>query len=148
MTESFPRQQARTRRFSLGVPRAFRISPGGDRVVFLRSQGGTDPVTCLWTLDVSTGKERLIADPSTLGADLENLPPEERDRRERVRERAGGIVAYATDANLTVAAFALSGRVYAVSLTSDAAAPFPVTTHTPALDPRPDPRGSRARLRL
>ena len=151
MTESFPRQQARTRRFSLGVPRAFRISPDGDRVVFLRSQGGADPVTCLWTLDVGTGKERLIADPRALGADEENLPPEERARRERVRERAGGIVAYATDADLTVAAFALSGQVYGVSLTDAghlggehaAGEPFPVTTHTPALDPRPDPRGNR-----
>ncbi len=143
MTESFPRQQARTRRFSLGVPRAFRISPDGDRVAFLRSQGGADPVTCLWTLDVSTGKERLIADPRTLQAGEENLPPEERARRERVRERAGGIVAYATDAALTVAAFALSGRVYGVSLTDDTAAPFPVTTHTPALDPRPDQQGHR-----
>jgi dipeptidyl-peptidase-4 len=142
MTESFPRQQARTRRFTLGVPRAFRISPDGDRVVFLRSKGGADPVTCLWTLDVSTGNERLVADPRALGADEENLPPEERARRERVREHAGGIVAYATDANLTVAAFALSGRVYGVSLISDDA-PFPVATHTPALDPRPDPRGTR-----
>ena len=48
MTESFPRQQARTRRFTLGVPRSFRISPDGSRVAFLRSKTGTDPVTCLW----------------------------------------------------------------------------------------------------
>ena len=47
MTESFPRQQARTRRFSLGVPRAFTISPNGTRVVFLRTKSGADPVTCV-----------------------------------------------------------------------------------------------------
>ena len=157
MSESFPRQEARTRRFTLGVPRAFRISPDGTRIVFLRSRGGADPVTCLWTLnlggdpgtgagigaDVGTGAERLVADPRQLGADEGNLPPEERARRERVRERAGGIVAYATDAAVTVAAFALSGRVYAVDLTKDGAEPQPVTTHTPALDPRPDPAGQR-----
>ena len=48
MSESFPRLHARTRRFTLGAPRGFTIAPGGDRVVFLRSRGGTDPVTCLW----------------------------------------------------------------------------------------------------
>src|SRR5260370_13038223 len=109
MTESFPRQEARTRRFSLGVPRAFRVSPDGDRVVFLRTKGGADPVTCLWVLDVEFGAERLVADPRTLGADEEDLPPEERARRERVREQASGIVAYATDQAVTLAVFALSG---------------------------------------
>jgi dipeptidyl-peptidase-4 len=143
MSESFPRQEARTRRFTLGAPRAFRISPDGARVVFLRSKGGTDAVTCLWTLDVGTGAERLVADPHELRADEGNLPPEELARRERVRERASGIVTYATDAGVTIAAFALSGQVYAVDLTKDGAEPQPVTTHTPALDPRPDPMGRR-----
>ena len=75
MTESFPRQQARTRRFTLGVPRAFQVSPDGQRVLFLRSKAGDDPVTCLWELDLATGEERLVADPRALGADEENLPP-------------------------------------------------------------------------
>ncbi|HYX61708.1 MAG TPA: S9 family peptidase, partial [Streptosporangiaceae bacterium] len=96
MTESFPRQEARTRRFTLGVPRSFRISPDGARVAYLRTKGSGDPVTCLWTLDVETGAERLAADPRTLGGDERDLPPEERARRERVREQAGGIVTYAT----------------------------------------------------
>jgi len=141
MTESFPRQQARTKRFSLGVPRAFRVSPGGGRVVFLRSRSGTDPVTCLWVLDVATGTERLVADPDVLGGagKPEDLPPEERARRERVREQASGIVAYATDASAETAVFTLSGQVYAVDLTSADARPYKVKTHTPALDPRPDP---------
>ncbi len=160
MTESFPRQEARTRRFSLGVPRAFRVSPDGNRVVYLRTKGGTDPVTCLWVLDVATGQERLAADPRTLSPDRggtgeEDLPPEERARRERVREQAGGIVAYATDRDVTVAAFALSGRVFTVPLTGDGAGGGPasaaqadarareVATRTPALDPRLDPAGRR-----
>src|SRR5579859_7141717 len=124
MTESFPRQEARTRRFSLGVPRAFHVSPDGARVVFLRTQGGTDPVTCLWVLDVDRGAERLVADPRTLGADEEDLPPQERARRERVRESAGGIVAYATDRAVTVAVFALSGHVFAVPLSGGDAVPL------------------------
>ena len=150
MTESFPRQEARTRRFTLGLARAFRVSPDGARVAFLRTKGGADPVTCLWVLEVGSGQERLVADPRTLGADEEDLPPQERARRERVREQAGGIVAYATDDAVTMAAFALSGRVYAVSLTSgygdgadDGPAPRELATRTPALDPRPDPAGRR-----
>jgi dipeptidyl-peptidase-4 len=143
MTESFPRQEARTRRFTLGVPRAFRISPDGTRVAFLRTQGGSDPVTCLWVLDVGRGPERLVADPRTLGGDEEDLPPQERARRERVREQAGGIVAFATDAALALAVFSWSGRVYAADLTRAEASPREVAVPSPALDPRPDPTGKR-----
>jgi len=143
MTESFPRQEARTRRFTLGVPRAFRISPDGARIAYLRTQGGSDPVTCLWVLDVDSGQERLVVDPRTLGGDELNLPAAERARRERVREQAGGIVAYATDANLAMAAFAWSGRVYAIDLTGPDAPALQVPTHGQALDPRPDPAGRR-----
>src|ERR1700689_3489631 len=104
MTESFPRQEARTRRFTLGVPRAFRVSPDGTRVAYLRTQGGSDPVTCLWVLDVDSGQERLVVDPRTLGGEEENLPAAERARRERVREQAGGIVAHGGDADFTIGA--------------------------------------------
>jgi dipeptidyl-peptidase 4 len=142
MTESFPRQQARTRRFRLGVPRSFEVSPDGARVTFLRSKAGDDPVTCLWELDVATGTERLVADPLALGADEENLPPEERARRERVRENATGIVAYATDKAATLAVFALSGQVYAVRLGDTGEGARLVPALTPALDPRPDPTGT------
>jgi dipeptidyl-peptidase 4 len=143
MTESFPRQDARTRHFTLGVARAFRVSPDGKTVVYLRSKGGADPVTCLWALDVGSGQERLVADPRALGASEEDLPPEERARRERVREQAGGIVAYTTDQAVTLAVFALSGRVYAAPLAAGGGSPRPVATRTPALDPRPDPAGRR-----
>jgi dipeptidyl-peptidase-4 len=147
MTESFPRQQARTRRFSLGVPRAFTISPDGARIVFLRSKTGSDPVTCLWQLDVASGTERLIADPTALNAADEDLPPEERARRERAREQAGGVVSYAADADLRAVVFSLSGRVFTAGLTAadgtGDAAPRELAVQTPALDPRPDPTGQR-----
>ena len=147
MTETFPRQEARTRRFTLGVPRAFRVSPDGNRVAFLRSKGGDDLVTCLWVLDTDSGQERLVADPRTLGAGEGDLPAQERARRERVRERAAGIVAYATDDAVTMAAFALSGQVYTISLTGGdpdrLSTAREVATRTPALDPRPDPTGRR-----
>jgi dipeptidyl-peptidase-4 len=154
MTESFPRQDARTRRFTLGVPRAFRVSPDGARVAYLRTQGGGDPVTCLWVLDVDDGTERLVADPRTLGGPARDngaeadLPPEERARRERVREQAGGIVTYATDKDLTLAVFPWSGRVWMVNLGQPGAGPgnpsaAEVAVTGTALDPRPDPAGKR-----
>ena len=143
MTDSFPRRQARTRRFTLGAPRGLTLSPGGDRVVFLRSRGGADPVTCLWTLDVASGTERLVADPLALvdAAGAEDLPPEERARRERSREQAGGIVGFATDGEATVAAFTLSGQLYVADLVEGGSRR--VETPGGVVDPRPDPGGRR-----
>ncbi|WP_188192500.1 S9 family peptidase [Nonomuraea sp. SYSU D8015] len=139
MSESFPRLSARTRRFTLGVPRGFTISPDGGRVVFLRTRSGTDPVTCLWELDTETHVERLVVDPRTLHGDEEDLPPEERARRERSREAAGGVVAYATDRAVTKACFALSGGLYVVELASGQARK--VDTPGAVIDPRLSPDG-------
>jgi dipeptidyl-peptidase 4 len=142
MTESFPRQQARTRHFTLGLPRSFQISPAGDRVAFLRSRGGDDPVNCLWVLDVATGAERLTADPALLGGGTA-LTEQEKARRERVREQAAGIVAFACDSALTRAAFPLAGQVYVADLTAGGPAPRAISARPGAFDPRPDPTGQR-----
>ena len=64
VTDSFPRRQAATRRFTLGAPRGVTIAPDGARVVFLRSRGGDDPVTCLWVLDVATKHYALATHPA------------------------------------------------------------------------------------
>src|SRR5437879_12348508 len=95
---SFPRQQARTRGFTLGRPRSFAIGSDGARVAFLRSPAGDDPRTSLWVLDLATGDERLVADPSALLASgEEQLSSAEIHRRERAGESAAGIVAYSAD---------------------------------------------------
>jgi dipeptidyl-peptidase 4 len=140
VTDSFPRQNARTRNFTLGAPRSFAISPDGSMVSFLRSRGGTDPVTCLWALDVASGQERLIADPAQLAAGPAD-DPVERARRERVRERATGIVGFATDSAARIAAFALAGAVYVAELSGGGVRRLAV--RPPAADPRPDPAGQR-----
>jgi dipeptidyl-peptidase-4 len=149
MTDTFPRQQARTRHFSLGVPRSFQISADGARVAFLRSKGGSDPVTCLWVLDLPTDpsasaevSERLVVDPIAIGAGKDE-PEEERARRERSREQAGGVVAFATDAGFTMAAFAIAGDVYVTHLAADGPGPRTIGAHAPAIDPRLDPAGRR-----
>jgi dipeptidyl-peptidase 4 len=142
MTESFPRQRARTRNFTLGLPRSFQISPDGGRVAFLRSRGGGDPVNCLWVLDTATGAERLVADPATLAGDTD-LTDQEKAHRERVREQATGIVAFTCDPGLTMAAFVLAGQVYVAGLTASGPAPRAISSRPGAFDPRPDPTGQR-----
>ncbi|MFE0253605.1 prolyl oligopeptidase family serine peptidase [Streptomyces sp. NPDC059010] len=137
---SFPRRHARTQRFTLGAPRAFTVAPDGSRVVFLRSSSGTDPANSLWVLDTADGKERVAADPrALLGGTSEDLSPEERARRERIREAGAGIVAHATDSAVELASFALSGRLFTAELRAGTARELPVPG--PVIDPRPSPDG-------
>lgn len=142
---SFPRHSARTQRFTLGVPRAFSIAPDGTRIAFLRGRHGTDSATCLWVLDPATGDERLVADPETLLAGAgEELTDEERARRERSRQGAAGIVGFAVDGELRLAAFALSGRLFVADLTATDPERAVRALATPAgvADPRPNPAGT------
>ncbi|KOV60990.1 peptidase S9 [Streptomyces sp. NRRL WC-3618] len=150
---SFPRRHARTQRFTLGAPRAFTVAPDGSRVAYLRSSSGTDRANKLWVLDLPDGGERsemgvppaegwgsVVADPFTLlgGAD-EKLSAEERARRERSREGSAGIVGYATDWAVELAAFALSGRLFVAEL--QAGTVREIATLGPVIDPRPSPDG-------
>ena len=145
MSDSFPRQYARTQRFTLGEPRNVTVSADGRRVVFLRSSAGDDPVNALWVLDVGTGEERLVADPrALLGLDDPTggvLTDEERLRRERTRDGSTGITTYATDAACQVTAFALNGQLFTAGLLSGQARRLVV--EGPVHDPRPDPTASR-----
>ncbi|MFF9410520.1 alpha/beta fold hydrolase [Streptomyces anandii] len=137
---SFPRLHARTQRFTLGAPRAFTVAPDASRVVFLRSDSGTDRANSLRVLDLEGGGERVAADPrALLGGAAEHLSPEERARRERSREGGAGIVGYATDAAVELASFALSGRLFAAELRAGTARELPVGG--PVIDPRPSPDG-------
>jgi dipeptidyl-peptidase-4 len=139
---SFPRHAARTKNFTLGRPRSVTVTGDGSRVVFLRSASGTDPANALWVYDVGAGEERLVADPAQLlerGDD--DVPAEERARRERLREVAGGIVGYATDDDVRLATFALAGRIFLADLVSGGARE--ISVEGPVIDPRIDPTGSR-----
>jgi dipeptidyl-peptidase 4 len=135
---SFPAQSARTRRFTLGLPRAFTLSPDGRRVLFLRTRGPEDPTSCLWLLDGTD--EHLLVAPESLGADGP-VPDAEKVRRERSRESAAGIVAYSTDTAFTTVAFALNGDLWTLDLAEQQ--PRKWSTAGPIVDPRLDPTGSR-----
>lgn len=116
---SFPRHSAKTQRFSLGAPRTFTISPDGQRVLYVRSASGTDRIGRLYQYDLRADVEELLVDPLHLLIDgEERLSPEERARRERTREAAGGIISYSTDAKCTQATFVLSGKLYLLDIAS------------------------------
>lgn len=149
MADTFPRQQARTRGFTLGAPRTFTIPAGGRRVLFLRSAAGDDPLTALWVLDLDSGEERLVADPRSLDSaspfpgkapgEAGSDPVAERARRERSREKAEGIVAYSIDREARRACFAVAGKLWLADVSSGGCRPL--ETAGPVFDPRLNPAG-------
>jgi dipeptidyl-peptidase-4 len=138
-SDSFLRRQARTQRFTLGAPKGFRVSPDGSRVLFLRSESGTDPRNSLWSLDVASGAETKLVDAVELLPGEEELPPEERARRERSRESSGGVIGYSVDAAFRLATFSLSGRLYTVDLAS---LEVKTLVGDSVIDPRVNPPGT------
>ena len=141
--DTFPRQHARTRRLTLGEPRAARIAPDGERIAFLRSDGGNDAVTRLRVLEpdgAGVWKERLVADPMELARSGDSdLPAAERARRERLRESAEGITAIDTDREVRLATFVLSGQLFVADLLSGEVRSL--ANKPGAFDPRLSPDG-------
>jgi len=124
VSDTFPRQYARTQRLSLGEPRSFTLSPDGSRVIFIRSHSGSDSVNTLWSLDTATGIERELLDPRALNTDLSELTAAELRQRERAREGASGVTSYACNRDITRAVTVLGGSVVIIDLiTGDATMP-------------------------
>jgi len=123
---SLPEQLFRTQRFTLGVPGQFTVSRDGTVVLFLRSRTGEDRPGCLWALDVTSGTERLLADPAGLPGSCGPPPP-------------AGIDGYAADLAAGLAAFTLAGELWTVEVGSGetrrlparagAAGPLPGRSH-------------------
>lgn len=115
----FPRLRARTLRFGCGAPRSARVIGDGTRALFLRSDGPEDLVTSLWLSVIEPGatsahREIKLADPRELlaDADSEDVPAEEKARRERAREGGMGIVSYSVDAAGRRVIFTINGRLF------------------------------------
>ncbi|WP_329070499.1 prolyl oligopeptidase family serine peptidase [Streptomyces sp. NBC_01429] len=130
---AFPRQFARTRRFSLGVPQRFTVSPDGERVLFLRSVSGTEPRSLLWLHE--NGEERVLAGAGECAGECER---ESAGRGEEAS--SAGVVSYATDRRARVVAYVLDGALHTV--TTDGGAPRRISVPAPVTDPRPSPDGS------
>lgn len=138
MVDSYPRLAARTLRFTLGLPRNITVSPDGRFVRFIRTPDGVTRTGHLWEYDVQRGTELELVDPSTLVRD-DDLPEQERRRRERSRESAAGLVAYDVDDTGRWACFTLSGRLFATHLAMRAT--HELSTGGPVVDPHLDPTG-------
>jgi dipeptidyl-peptidase-4 len=93
----------------------------------------------LWSLDIGSGTETCLFDPSAAVSSTGELTAEERRRRERAREGASGVVTYACDAATTIATTILGGQLFAVDLTAGGAHPVPVDAGV--FDARPSPDG-------
>lgn len=112
----FPRQFARTRRFTLGTPRQFTVSPDGERVLFVRSATGTDARGLLWMYE--HGEERLLAGHPSSSA---------------------GVTAYAADRDARVVAYTADGELWTVRAESgpEYRADSPRTPRSTAQPPPP-----------
>lgn len=95
---------AATQSFTLGLQRSFAFTPAG--VLYVQSTHGQDTVQDLWCLPITEdgfGSPYCVVDAHA--QDTGPLSAEEAARRERVRERAQGIVAYSVSKDGTRCAF-------------------------------------------
>lgn len=151
----FPRRKAQTLRFSCGAPRSATAIGDGSRALFLRSDGPEDLVTSLWlsVFDADgTHREVLLADPRVLLADAddEDVPAEEKARRERAREGGSGIVSYSVDAAGRRVVFTINGQLFLTEIAEDGSGRTRMLAAdgiaagegaTPVLNPRISPDG-------
>lgn len=160
--KQFPRLRARTLRFGCGAPRSAQVVGDGSRALFLRSDGPQDLVTALWLSwfdESGEHHETKLADPRELlgaTADSEDVPAEEKARRERAREGGTGIVGYSADDDGNRIVFTINGRLFLTEIAwnDETGAPEPHTRelagewldedpemYTPVLNPRIAPDG-------
>src|SRR5947209_19046277 len=97
LDSSFLRLFSETRGFTLGRPVAIKPTPDGKHVLFLRSPAKS-PKRSLFEFDLASGKTRELLTPEALlkGGE-EQLSPEEKARRERMRVSAGGFADFHLD---------------------------------------------------
>jgi dipeptidyl-peptidase-4 len=115
--EKFLRDLAETRSFTLGKPQKFAFTPDGSWVVFLRAEP-RKPRQHLLAMSVASGELReLITPEQVLGREgAEQLSPEERARRERMRITDQGFAGFDLSEDGKVLLTSLSGRIFAVEL--------------------------------
>ena len=142
VSDTFPRQFARTQRLTVGEPRNIVVSPDGARVVFCRSLGGSDSINSLYVLDVATSTETCVADMHAQHSSNTNPKLDtsaEQARRERAREGASGIVGYSCDDQVLNAAYCVAGQLFVTNLVT--AVTHKIETSDAIFDPRLSPNG-------
>ena len=114
--DTFPRQYARTQRLSLGEPRSFTLSPCSERLVFARTESGSNSVNMLWVLNTQSGEEKCVFNPLAVVENKGDITVEELRRRERARESASGVVSYSCDAAVEQAVTVINGQLFLINL--------------------------------
>lgn len=110
-SDTFLNQYSATGRFNLGRPGAFRITPDGRSVLFLRS-GGRDFNQNLYEFSTVTGKEKLLLSAEQLLGGLpEFMSAGEQARRERQRTLGKGIAGFQLSEDGRRIVTTLSGRI-------------------------------------
>jgi len=108
----FLRDLAETRSYTLGQPTSIRPLPDGKTVLFLRAQPRKAELR-LFAFDVATGHTRELASPEQiLGSRPEQLSPEEKARRERMRITAQGFTSFDLSEDGATMLVTLSGRAF------------------------------------
>jgi dipeptidyl-peptidase 4 len=139
----FLRLHAETRGFMLGRPAHARLTPDGKTALFLRS-AARSPVQSLYAFDVASGQTRELctADQLLKGA-AEQLSPEERARRERMRVTARGFTSFEISEDGSRILTSLSGRLYTLALGAASTVTELPTGDAPVIDPRFSPDATR-----
>jgi dipeptidyl-peptidase-4 len=137
----FLRDFAETRGFSSGRPTGFRLTPNGDAVLFLRS-GPRDVVRNLYEMNLATGQVRCLARADDLlKGKAEDLTPEEKARRERMRESGRGLTWYVPSEDGDKVLIGLSGDLYVIGRSDGEIRTLPGRDAGPARDARFSPDG-------
>jgi dipeptidyl-peptidase-4 len=156
---------AKTRGFSLGRPLKPVPTPDGKFVLFLRATASS-PELRLYEFEVATGKTRELLTPAQLLQGIEEqLSPDEKARRERMRQSLRGFTAFEISPDGSFLLIPLSGKLYTVNRQSGlcteltpvpdsaadagkpgkpaapAPAPAPAPSSEPAIDPQLSPDG-------
>ncbi|MEL6687969.1 MAG: DPP IV N-terminal domain-containing protein [Pseudomonadota bacterium] len=110
-----------------------KIAPSGDFVTLLQGREDNARQLDLWAYDIETGEGRLLVSSTDLIGGPEELSEEEKNRRERQRIYANGIVDYSwVGSNLLM--FPLGGDIYLYDLETEESRQV---TATPAFETDP-----------
>ena len=117
-----------------------RVSPDGRLVTLLRGRDDDASQLDLWAYDTATGNASMLVSSTDLVGEVE-LSEEEKNRRERQRIYASGIVSYQWDAKGEQILFPLGGDIFLYRL-ADGTAVKVTDTDAFETDPKISPAGN------
>ncbi len=139
-TDTFLRDLAETRGWTLGCPVRVQFTPDGRQALFLRSPPRQTRLG-LFETDLATGQTRQVLTPAALlGGEEEKLSDAEKARRERLRETATGFTDFQLSRDGTRLLLPLGGRLFVVDRLRGEVTAL-ATSEGTLLDPKFSPDG-------